>query len=235
MKKFLFLCAVIVSLISCKDKYSVDYVIYEVNPAKQNIDFYYKDPKSSANYSSIKNLRNAVKAKGEKLVFAINAGMFVKDKSPKGLYIEDYKMIKPLDTLTGVGNFYLQPNGVFYINKERQAFVQKTMTFRVDSTMKYATQSGPILIIDGKINPLFQEKSLNVNIRNGVGILENGNIVFVLSKKKVNFHEFAELFQDLGCKNALYLDGFVSRAYLPEKKWMQQDGDFGAIIAVTEK
>lgn len=37
-----------------------------------------------------------------------------------------------------------------------------------------------------------------------------------------------------GCKNALYLDGFVSRTYLPEKNWSQLDGNFGVIIGVTE-
>ena len=67
-----------------------------------------------------------------------------------------------------------------------------------------------------------------------MGILENGNVVFVMSKTEVNFYNFALLFKELGCKNALYLDGFVSRTYLPEKKWMQEDGDFGVMIGVTD-
>ena len=76
--------------------------------------------------------------------------------------------------------------------------------------------------------------STNLNIRNGVGILPNNQIVFAISKKEINFYDFAEYFKNLGCKNALYLDGFVSRTYLPEKNWEQIDGNFGAIIGVTE-
>jgi uncharacterized protein YigE (DUF2233 family) len=77
--------------------------------------------------------------------------------------------------------------------------------------------------------------STNLNIRNGVGILPNNNIVFAMSKKEINFYDFAAYFQKLGCKNALYLDGFVSRTYLPEKHWLQEDGNFGVMIGVIEK
>lgn len=68
-----------------------------------------------------------------------------------------------------------------------------------------------------------------------MGILPNGKMVFVLSKKEVNFYEFAKYFKDFGCKNALYLDGFVSRAYLPSENWIQTDGNFGVLFAVTTK
>ena len=74
-----------------------------------------------------------------------------------------------------------------------------------------------------------------MNIRNGVGILPNNNVVFAISKTEINFYDFAEYFQQLGCKNALYLDGFVSRMYLPEKNWTQTDGNFGVLIGVTKK
>jgi uncharacterized protein YigE (DUF2233 family) len=90
-----------------------------------------------------------------------------------------------------------------------------------------------MLLINNVIHPAFKDGSTNVNIRNGVGILPNGNIVFAMSKEAINFYEFAKYFKSLGCQNALYLDGFVSKTYLPEKKWIQTDGDFGVIIAVT--
>jgi uncharacterized protein YigE (DUF2233 family) len=60
------------------------------------------------------------------------------------------------------------------------------------------------------------------------------DLVFAMSKKEINFYDFAKYFKDLGCKNALYLDGFVSRTYLPEKNWKQEDGDFGVIIGVVK-
>jgi uncharacterized protein YigE (DUF2233 family) len=92
-----------------------------------------------------------------------------------------------------------------------------------------------MLVINGKIHPAFKKGSTKLNIRNGVGILPNNNVVFAISKTEINFYDFAEYFQQLGCKNALYLDGFVSRMYLPEKNWTQTDGNFGVLIGVTKK
>ena len=91
-----------------------------------------------------------------------------------------------------------------------------------------------MLVIEVDIHSVFQKNSVNLNIRNGVGILPNNDIIFAMSKKEINFYEFAEYFKKLRCKNALYLDGFVSRTYLPEKKWKQIDGNFGVIIGVSK-
>ncbi|HCM34719.1 phosphodiester glycosidase family protein [Chryseobacterium sp.] len=219
----------------CKEKIQDEnrFVIYQVNPKKQNLKFYWKNDKNEI-LKSIDHLKNEVEAKNEKLVFAMNGGMFEPDQSPKGLYIEDFKILKSIDTLQGSGNFYLQPNGVFYVNQNNQPGISETKKYIQNTGIKYATQSGPMLLMDGKINPIFQKDSKNLNIRNGVGILENGEIIFAMSKKEVNFYSLAELFKERGCKNALYLDGYVSRAYLPEKNWIQKDGNFGVIIGVTE-
>ena len=92
-----------------------------------------------------------------------------------------------------------------------------------------------MLVVDGKKHSKFMEGSKNLNIRNGVGILPNGNVLFAISKEKINFYDFAAFFQNKGCKNALYLDGFVSRAYIPSKNWIQLDGRFGVLIGVIKK
>jgi uncharacterized protein YigE (DUF2233 family) len=91
-----------------------------------------------------------------------------------------------------------------------------------------------MLLIDGVVHPAFKQGSTNVNVRNGVGVLPDGKVVFAMSKTAVNFYDFAMYFKNLGCSNALYLDGFVSRMYLPEKNWVEKDGNFGVIIAVTK-
>ncbi|MFP3833054.1 phosphodiester glycosidase family protein [Chryseobacterium sp. SIMBA_028] len=209
------------------------FVIYQVNPKKQNLKFYWKNDKNEI-LKSIDHLKDEVESKNEKLVFAMNGGMFEPDQSPKGLYIENFKILKSIDTLQGLGNFYLQPNGILYITKNNQPGITETKKYTPHKGIKYATQSGPMLLIDGKINPIFQKESKNLNIRNGVGILENGEIIFAMSKKEVNFYSLAELFKEMGCKNALYLDGYVSRTYLPEKNWIQKDGNFGVMIGITE-
>lgn len=133
----------------------------------------------------------------------------------------------------GLATFILKPNGVFYLTTSNIPVICKTTEFRFTNNIKYATQSGPMLVMNGSINPEFRKGSANLYIRNGVGILPNSEIVFAISEKEINFYEFASYFKELGCKNALYLDGFVSRMYLPEKNRIQTDGNFGVIIGIT--
>lgn len=165
----------------------------------------------------------------------MNGGMCKQDYTPEGLFILNKETLSPLNTATGYGNFYLKPNGVFYITTDNIPVVCKTTDFKDNGEIKYATQSGPMLIIDGAIHSAFKEGSSNLNIRNGVGILPDNKVLFAMSKTEINFYDFARFFQKSGCKHALYLDGFVSRMYLPEKNWIQTDGRFGVLIGVTEK
>lgn len=231
--RILFLSIFIV-IFSCEKTKQInpDFIIYSADMKKDKIEFFWKNNQHQP-FKSIENLKNYINTKNQDLKFAMNGGMFVENNIPKGLYIENFKMLHPIDTSSGEGNFYIKPNGIFYLTKSNISAVISTENFKASSDIKFATQSGPMLIINGKINSIFQKNSANLNIRNGVGILENGNPVFVMSKKDINFYNFASLFKSLGCKNALYLDGFVSRAYLPEENWIQEDGDFGVMIGIT--
>jgi len=209
------------------------FISYIVNPKKQNLEFFWKNEKGE-NFKNAENLISWLKSKNKKLLFSTNGGMYKKDNSPQGLYVENTITKSEIDALNGNGNFYLKPNGVFYLTTEKNPIICKTEDFVNNGMIKYATQSGPMLVIDGEIHTAFKKNSTNLNIRNGVGILPNNQIIFAISKKEINFYDFAEYFKKLGCKNALYLDGFVSRTYLPEKNWKQIDGNFGVIIGVTE-
>lgn len=206
----------------------------EVDANTANVEMFLKFD-SGINIGSIENLQNYAKKNGERLRFAMNGGMYQADGKPLGLYIENGKTVTPLNTRRAEGNFYLQPNGIFYLTAERQAFVVKTEDFQTNGNVRFATQSGPMLVVDGQINPLFQPDSENLNVRNGVCAAENNKVIFAISRREVNFYEFAEFFKNAGCRNALYLDGFVSRMYAPEKNITQTDGDFGAIIGIVEK
>ena len=209
------------------------FVSYIVNPKKQNLEFFWKNKKGE-HFKNAENLISWLKSKNKKLLFSTNGGMYKKDNSPQGLYVENTITKSEIDTSNGKGNFYLKPNGVFYLTTDKNPMICKTENFLSNEKIKYATQSGPMLVIDGEIHTAFKKNSTNLNIRNGVGILPNNQIIFAISKKEINFYDFAEYFKKLGCKNALYLDGFVSRTYLPEKNWKQIDGNFGVIIGVTE-
>lgn len=208
------------------------FVSYSIDPTQKQIKLYWKDDKQQ-HFKSIQNLKSWLEQHHQKLEFAMNAGMYKKDNSPQGLYIENKKLLSPIDTAKGNGNFYLKPNGIFYLTTKNKAVICTTEEFKHFSEVQYATQSGPMLVIDGKIHSDFKQGSTNVHIRNGVGILPDGKIIFAMSKKKINFYDFAEYFKKLGCRNALYLDGFVSRTFLPKENWIQTDGNFGVIIGVV--
>jgi uncharacterized protein YigE (DUF2233 family) len=214
--------------------YSDDrFISFKVNPKKDDLRFYWKNDTGEI-IKSFRNLQIFIESKHKKLLFAMNGGMFKKDYSPQGLYVEEQKIINALDTTYGDGNFYLKPNGVFYMYTDNSVGIKRTNDFINNGLVKYATQSGPMLVIDGEIHPVFKKVSTNLNIRNGVGILPDNTVIFAMSKMEINFYDFAEYFKSLGCKNALYLDGFVSRIYLPEKNWIQTDGNFGVIIGVEK-
>ncbi len=230
----LLLAAVTIYLFIHNDKIDDSlFVTYAVDVKKQDLQLFWKDS-NHIRFGSIGHLKSYVEQNNKKLLFAMNGGMYKIDYSPQGLYIEKQMLFSPLDTMSGKGNFYLKPNAVFYITIDNVAGVCTSTSLPDISKIKYATQSGPMLVIDGKIHDAFIKGSINVNIRNGVGILPSGKALFAMSKKEISFYDFAEFFKSMGCKNALYLDGFVSRMYLPEKKWIQTDGDFGVMIAVTE-
>jgi uncharacterized protein YigE (DUF2233 family) len=231
---FLVVILVVTLFIGAKAYNENSFLAYTVDTKKQDLKLYWKN-ENGKTFSSIQNLKLWIEKKNLTLDFSMNAGMYKKDHSPQGLYIEKQKTLSPLDTTKAVGNFYLKPNGVFYLTTENVAKICTTERFPDNKKVKYATQSGPMLLIDGEIHPDFKEGSANLNIRNGVGILPDGKVVFVLSKNEVNFYDFASYFKSLGCKNALYLDGFVSRAYLPSQNWIQTDGDFGVLFAVVRK
>ncbi len=149
----------------------------------------------------------------DKLIFATNAGMFTPEYRPAGLYIENGIEKQPLNTRSeGYGNFHLQPNGVFWL-KDGTAHVSTTPEYaRLKPAPALATQSGPMLVISGTINPKFDADGQSRYVRNGIGVTADGKIAVVISEEPVSFGAFARLFRDaLNCPNALYLDGSVSR------------------------
>lgn len=210
------------------------FIFYTVDPSKDDVQLYWKNEKGEI-LKSIQNLKKFIENKDSTLVFAMNAGMYKADNTPLGLFIQNNKTLVPVNNSTGQGNFYLKPNGVFYITTDNKAVVCRTESFQNTGNVKFATQSGPMLLIDGQIHGSFIQGSTNLNFRNGVGILPNGKILFAMSTKEISFYDFAEYFQREGCENALYLDGYVSRTYLPGKHWVQTDGNFGVMIGVIEK
>lgn len=213
-----------------------EFDIYRVN-LKQHIPRLYWKNSRGENFGTLGALRDSLETAGKELLFATNAGMYSPVHTPVGLHIADGAMLHPLDTGSGDGNFYLKPNGVFFISRSGSADIVETPLFSAGAdTLVLATQSGPMLVSGGRIHPVFNPASTSTFIRSGVGVASDSIVVFAISNTPVTLHHFASLFRDrLHCNNALYLDGYVSRMYLPALGRTETDGEFTGIIAVTEK
>lgn len=178
----------------------------------------------------------ALRPQGETLAFAMNAGMFDPDLRPVGLYIEDGRQLSPANTRSGPGNFHMKPNGVFYFDSESAGILETSRFLKAGLKPDYATQSGPMLVINGALHPKIEASGTSAKIRNGVGVRDGHTAVFAISDEPVTFYEFATLFRDeLACPNALFLDGSVSSLYAPELGRTENLLPLGPIVGVVEK
>jgi uncharacterized protein YigE (DUF2233 family) len=167
-------------------------------------------------YSNFAAIAEALKSRGDSLTFAMNAGMFGTDYRPVGLYVEGGRQLKPANTRAGSGNFHLKPNGIFYFDARHAGIMETSRYLETHLHPEYATQSGPMLVIDGALHPKIEVSGTSQKIRNGVGVREGHIVVFAISDDPVTFYQFATLFRDrLNCPNALFLDGSVSSLYAP--------------------
>ncbi len=210
------------------------YTVCSFDPAKAEIRTYNKD-RNGTPYRSFKALSDDLRFDREYIVFAVNGGMYHEDLSPVGLFTEVGIEKKPISTKAGWGNFHLLPNGVFFIQPGKAGVLETNAFLKSGVKPIYATQSGPMLTIDGTLHPRFLADSDSFKIRNGAGVGRDGQVHFVLSNGPVRFYDFAVLFRDaLDCPNALFLDGTISSLFAPEIARHDRIFPLGPIIAVVE-
>jgi prepilin-type processing-associated H-X9-DG protein len=216
-----------------KDFDGATFTVCAFDPRRDDIRLFLTGPDDKP-YGSLSGVAEALKAKGEKLIFAMNAGMFGQDQLPVGLYVEERRKLHEADTRGGPSNFHMKPNGVFWIG-DKVAGVTETSRYLADTPpTRYATQSGPMLIVDGKIHPKIKPDGTSQKIRNGVGACKGGAVTFAIADEPVTFDTFARLFRDgLGCANALFLDGSVSSLYAPDLSRDDKTGPIGPIVGVV--
>ncbi|WP_300583491.1 phosphodiester glycosidase family protein [Marivita sp.] len=210
------------------------YTACEVDPRVDDLRLFL-DASSGEKYGQFSAIDGALAEQGKTLIFGMNAGMYHDDRSPVGHYVEDGTEIMRVIPNAGPGNFGLLPNGIFCIGDGR-ADVIETLAYEAERpNCRYATQSGPMLVIDGDLHPRFLEDSDSRYIRNGVGTSEDGTrVVFVISDQSVTFHEFGRIFRDdLDLPNALFLDGSVSRLHAPQLNRSDFGRWLGPIVGVV--
>jgi len=144
-------------------------------------------------------------ASQEQALIAINGGFFDKQYHPLGLRISNGKRLNPLKYISWWGILYLRNN---------QAFLSSPSQFKNNSDINFAVQSGPRLIIDGRI-PTLKTGSAQ---RTALGIDKSGSTLFIVVSENKSFTttELASqmIAPPLNCYNALNLDGGSSTQLL---------------------
>ncbi|MDQ2089505.1 phosphodiester glycosidase family protein [Marimonas arenosa] len=210
------------------------FTVCEADAAREDLRLFLLD-KTGTVYASFARIETDLAASGDTLAFAMNAGMYHASRAPVGYYLEDGKELQRLVTSDGPGNFGLLPNGVFCIRDGRADVIETGLFDHEKPACSHASQSGPMLVIDGNLHPRFLKDSTSRYVRNGVGTSADGQrVVFAISNNPVTFHEFGRLYRDLlKLPQALYFDGNVSRLHAPGLGRSDPGFAMGPIVGVV--
>ena len=212
------------------------YTICEVDLRKHMIRLYWKRSDGTP-YTYLSGLPRNLSGEAGRLLFATNAGMFDPALKPVGLYVEQGQELVRANAKSGYGNFHMKPNGVFYVSGGMAAVAETRAFLKQHPHADLATQSGPMLVINGRLHPRFDPHSTSLKTRNGVGVRADGKVIFAISQGEVSFDAFARLFRDgLNCPNALFLDGgSASSLYAPSLNRLGNILSLGPMVAIFER
>jgi uncharacterized protein YigE (DUF2233 family) len=212
------------------------YTICEVDLRKHTVRLFWKRSDGTP-YGYLSALPQILEGEVGRLLFATNAGMFDPALKPVGLYVEQGRELVHINTRSGYGNFHMKPNGVFYISVDRAVVAETGAFLKQRPQPDLATQSGPMLVINGRLHPRFDRRSTSLKARNGVGVRADGKVIFAISQEEVSFDALARLFRDaLNCPSALFLDGgSAARLYAPSLNRFGNIVSLGPMFAVFER
>lgn len=215
------------------------YQVVRVDLAHADVRLYWKDD-AGRPFGSLAALDRWLRGRGERLLAATNAGIFYRSRVPAGLHVErGAPPLRPLNTSPdpppgeGRGNFFAQPNGVFYIARSGTAHVDETSAAaRALPRMLEATQSGPLLLHRGVPHPLRGDSTVS---RNAIAVCSEREVALVFAPRGASIRELALFIRDeLRCPDALYLDGSISGLRVPSVG-VRKDGEYVGILGVTPR
>jgi uncharacterized protein YigE (DUF2233 family) len=191
------------------------YIVCRVDLRQHQLGLFWRDRRGEP-FGSLSALDRHLQAEGRRPLFTMNAGMYHAALDPVGLYVENGRQLVGASTRAGPGNFHLKPNGIFFVANGKAGVLETGQYLRRNPRPELATQSGPMLVINGQMHPKFSEDGHSRKVRNGVGVQDGDTVYFALSEGPVSFADFARLFRDrLKTPNALFLDGSVSSLSAP--------------------
>ena len=179
-------------------------------------------------------LRRTLGPAAARVAFAMNAGMYDVDQRPIGLFVRHGIVEHALNRTSDLGNFYLKPNGVFWVGADGAPHIEATDAYaEAPRYPQWATQSGPLLVWRGAFNPHLAANGSSLQVRNAVGV-KGRDAYFAISHAAVSFGRLARYLRDgLGCPDALYLDGAVSALWGPGLKREDRAAGLGTFVVVS--
>lgn len=136
-------------------------------------------------------------AKASNALIAINGGFFDHNFDPLGLRIQNSHIISRLKPISWWGVFYIADN---------HAWIKSMQKFRQTPQIEMAIQSGPRLIIDGKIPHL----KPGIDQRTALCITKTNNLILLVTERAaISTTQLAQYMKapPLACHSAINLDG----------------------------
>ncbi len=210
--------------------------VVQIDLTRHRLEHFWKDADGNP-LRTLEQTSALIESRGDSIVALTNAGIYTAELAPLGLLVQNGDELRPLNLRDGYGNFYLRPNGVFYLSDGRAEIRRSEVFSDLRASVSLAIQSGPLLVEGGRIHPAFTHGSHNCRLRSGIGVRPDGKITLVISRAGVNFYEFARYFRDeLGSDDALYLDGSISSLYAPSTGRKDQSrARYAGMLAVIAK
>lgn len=220
------------------DYAGVEYRIFIAAP--QQVRLLWRNAQGE-NYANLRSAGKALEAVGETPLMLMNAGIYTQDYQPAGLWIEQGQELRPLNRREGSGNFHIQPNGVLWFDEQAAGIMTSADWQQQSPKVRYALQSGPMMLMNGKINSRFIKGLSSPHKRNAACISQSGELYFIITTAVAqgsewpSFYQMSEAMLSFGCEQALYLDGTISHYYATgQSHWFHWRPFVGMIAIVNQ-